>query len=291
MGIGLAPMMGVMAGANLLSGWMGSNAAQGAASEQSAAAIQAAQIQAQSVQAQLAQQQSMYNSNVARQQPWVTQGGQAASTLSDLMGTSGNTGAAGYGSLTHQFGASDLASNLAPNYAFQLDQGNQALAAQQSATGNIGSGQGAKDAVAYNQNFAGSAYQNAFNNYTTNQSNLYNRLSGISALGQNAAAGVGNQGVQVANSMSSTMQSGTTASNNYLTGAAAAGAAGQVGSANAWSSGLSGGINNALTLNYLNNMPGANGVTPWVASPGASGSPGYNVPPQTNAQLGLPTLD
>ena len=250
--------MGVVAGANLLGGWMGSNAAQGAASMQAGAANNATAAQSASTAAQLAQQQSMYDSNVARQQPWVTQGGQAASTLSDLMGTSGNTGAAGYGSLTHQFGASDLASNLAPNYAFQLDQGNQALAAQQSATGNIGSGQGAKDASAYNQNFAGSAYQNAFNNYTTNQTNLYNKLSGISALGQNAAAGVGNQGAQVANSMSNTMQAGTAASNNYLTGAAAAGAAGQVGSANAWSSGLSGGINSALTMNYLNNMPSAN---------------------------------
>ena len=241
------------AAASLLSGWMGANAASGAASEQSTAALQAAEIQAQSTKAQLAQQQAQWQQNQNNQAPWVQQGQSAGSTLSADMAPGG--------ALSHQFNASDLNANLAPNYQFQLQQGNQALQASQSAGGTSGAGQGLKDVSGYNQNLAGNAYQQAFNNYTTNQTNLYNRLQGISSLGENAAANVGNQGTQMSTNIANSMQAGTTASNNYLTGAASATAAGQVGSANAWSGAVGTGINSGLTMGYLSglqNEPGSN---------------------------------
>lgn len=178
---------------------------------------------------------AMYNQTRQDNAPWRAQGGNAVNQLGDLLGTSGNTGASGYGSLTHQFGAADLNSNLAPNYQFQLQQGLGASANAANASGF--SGNALKGINDYAQNYAGNAYQQAFNNYTANQTNTYNRLSNLAGLGQTANQTTANSGTaNVANA------------NNYLTGGAAAGAAGIVGGANA----INNGINNYQGWNYLN---------------------------------------
>lgn len=178
---------------------------------------------------------AMYNQTRQDNAPWRAQGGNAVNQLGDLLGTSGNTGASGYGSLTHQFGAADLNSNLAPNYQFQLQQG---LGATQNAANASGfSGNALKGINDYAQNYAGNAYQQAFNNYTANQTNTYNRLSNLAGLGQTA------------NQTTATSGTANTANaNNYLTGGAAAGAAGIVGGANA----INNGIGNYQGWNYLN---------------------------------------
>lgn len=187
--------------------------------------------------------------------PWRAAGQTALNTIADLNGTSGNTGAANYGSLNHQFNAADLKSNLAPNYDFQLQQG---LGATQNAGNAAGfSGNTLKGINDYAQGYAGSAYQQAFNNYTANQTNTYNRLSNLAGLGQTAnqvtaAAGTAN----------------TANANNYLTGGAAASAAGAVGVANAASNGLG----NYAGWNYLNS--------------GSSGGGGSGMPAAYNTDTG-----
>lgn len=153
---------------------------------------------------------------------------------------------AGY--FTHQFNANDLNANLAPNYAFQLQQGQGAAKNALNLTGGIGGNFG-KGLVDYTINKAGDAYQQAFNNYTTNQSNIFNRLSNIAGLGQTANAATSALAGQTAQGVANTQ-----------VGAGTAQAAGTVGQANA----VTGGLNNALgwyTLSNLNSPAG--GGTPY----------------------------
>ena len=137
----------------------------------------------------------------------------------------------------HQFNASDLNANLAPNYDFQLQQGLGAVKNFENSTGGLIGGNALKGINDYAQNYAQGAYQQAFQNYTANQTNIFNRLSNIAGLGQTANQTSANAGTALSQ-----------AASNYATSGAAASAAGQVGSANAISQGLM----NAGNLSWLN---------------------------------------
>ena len=150
----------------------------------------------------------------------------------------------GAGQFTHMFNTSDLNSQLAPNYAFQLQQGQDAAKNMANASGGMLGGNALQGLEKYTQDYAGGAYQNAFNNYQTGQSNIFNRLSNIAGLGQQA-----NQ-----TSAGNAATFGTNIGNN-ITSAGAAQAAGQVGSANA----ITGGINNAASWYGMNNLLGNSG--------------------------------
>jgi hypothetical protein len=109
--------------------------------------------------------------------------------------------------LTHQFNANDLATNLAPNYAFQLQQGQMA----NQRAGNMGGGALGGNALQglqkYTQDYAGGAYQNAFNNYNTQRNNIFNSLAGMAQIGTTSAgqlAGLGNTYGSNMGSLSST---------------------------------------------------------------------------------------
>jgi len=136
-----------------------------------------------------------------------------------------------------------------PGYQFTLQQGlkntNNALAAK----GLNLSGAQAKGLANYTTGLADQTYQqqyqNALQQFMTNygiQSDTYNRLSGLVNLGENAAAGVGNAGIQTAN------QAG-----NYLTSGANASAAGTIGAANAINQGLGSAGSSGLLYSLMNN--------------------------------------
>jgi hypothetical protein len=152
-------------------------------------------------------------------------------------GTSGTSGSAGTpglsasdpASLMHQFNASDLNSNLAPNYQFQLDQGLGATRNSANLQSGLVSGNAMMAGNNYAQNFAGNAYQNAFNNYNTNQGNIYNRLSGIAGIGTQANQTLAGAASGAANGIS-----------NAAVGMGNANAAGTMGVANSLSNGLNG---------------------------------------------------
>lgn len=262
MSAGISATTALLAGTTIIGGMMASNAAENAANTQANAATAAAQAQLQATRESNAMQQGFFDINQANQQPYMQAGQGAISQLGNLMGTSGNVGAEGYGSLQHQFNASDLNANMAPNYQFMLNQGLQGLQASAAARGGLLTGQGAKDIANYTTNAAQSGYQQAYQNYVTNQTNQYNRLSEIAGLGQNAAAGVGNAGVQTGAGIAGTTMAGTSAANNYLTSGAAAQAAGQIGSSNAWTGALSSGINQYTTLQGLNGANQQGGYSP-----------------------------
>jgi len=186
-------------------------------------------------------QQGMYDKTYAGEAPYRDLGSQSAGRLADLLGTSGNTGVAGYGSLTKPFTAADYLANQDPGYQFQLDQGQKALQNSQAANGGVLSGAALKDLIGYNQGMAATGYQNAWNRWNTQQNNTVSRLGSLAQLGESAAS---NQA-----SGASTFAGGIA---NTITGAGNAQAAGTVGAANA----LTSGANNAAGYYYLSQNSG-----------------------------------
>ena len=200
-------------------------------------------------------------------------------------------GANGQGNFTQQF--TPQTTNLDPSMGFVLSQGNKALNAAQAARGQTGSSQGMQDLINYNQGAASQFYQQGFNNFLTNQNTQYNRLANLAQIGQNTAVGGASQGIQAGANMANTTMSGVNSSNNYLTGGAAAQAAGTVGQANAITGGINTGMNAYMGNQFLNNMSNQNqnnnsnqysGYTPPTSSmtPNIYGQPGGSLPGQTS---------
>lgn len=147
----------------------------------------------------------------------------------------------------HQFNAADLQTNLAPNYEFMKQQGLGALQNFATTTGGLIGGNTLKGIADYTTNYAQNAYQQAFQNFTANQSNIFNRLASVAGLGQTANQSVAQAGTSLAGTMGQAAMAG-----------GAAQAAGQVGSFNA----LAGGLNNAMSwyaLPRIMNMGGGGG--------------------------------
>ena len=175
-----------------------------------------------------------------------TSGGQPGAYDPSMLGGDPNDPA--YGSFAKPFTVEDFYANQDPGYSFELQQGTQALQNAASAGSGAFSGAALKDLLGYSQQFARTGYDNAFNRFQTSQGNIFSRLAAIAQLGQNAAAGVGTQGTQLAgNAGQLTSNSGSAAG------------AGLVGAGN----NLSNGITNYWLLNQLNQqkpMPVAAGV-------------------------------
>lgn len=190
-------------------------------------------------------QMSMFDTITGQEQPFMDAGKADLSRLQDLMGTSGNTKAAGYGSLNKPFTASDYLANKDPGYDFQLKTGAQAL--RNADTPGVGSLSGAalKDLMGFNQNMAATGYQNAFSRYMTQNNATFARLSGIAGLGQNAASNTGTAGVGL----------GTGAA-QAIAGAGASQASGVLGATGS----LAGGANSLAGLMYLNQQNGGTGM-------------------------------
>jgi len=237
------------------------NAAGDAADQQAAGARRAQDIS-----------QGEFNTITQQEQPFLSAGQGAQSQLNYLLGigTPGvkpnNAGApgtdassmgGGYGSLLTPFTA-DFMKQYSPAYQFQLQQGQQGVLNGDTAGQGALSGAALKDLISFNQGQAGTAFNNAFNQYQTQTGNIYSRLAGISNLGQSAASQQAQSGTALA---------GQAAQSAQNIGTALAG--GTVGAANAWSGALS----NAATPWLLagnNNNPYAS--DPYSYSLGGGGS-------------------
>ena len=126
------------------------------------------------------------------------------------------------GYVTNQFNNQDLNSNLAPNYAFQLGQGQLGNQQANNATGGIAGGNSQKALQDYTQNYAGNAYQTAFTNYLNQRSNILGNLTPIAQMGQSGT-----------NALASGQSQYGTNISNLDTGLAAATANNQINAANA----------------------------------------------------------
>jgi hypothetical protein len=109
-------------------------------------------------------------------QPYANLGATSTNALSDLIGS-------GYG--TRQFSNADLNAQMAPNYAFQLDQGQRNAAALANNAGGQLSGNALQGLNTFTQNFAGNAYQKAFENFNSQRNNIFTNLNNT---GQMASA-------------------------------------------------------------------------------------------------------
>jgi hypothetical protein len=273
----------ISGGAGLLGAAISGSAAESAAQTQANAANQSAQIQ-----------QQEFNQTQQNLSPFIQPGNALMAQL--LAGLGVNTGAAGgpttpgvvtnpygtgaspgggiasggatgttgfnYGPLNAPFNPANLAQT--PGYQFALQQGTQALTDQATATGGVGGGNTLKALLGYGQGLASTTYQQQLQDYMAQQNQAYNQLSAASGLSENAAAGLGNTGAQVASSIGST-----------LTGGAAAQAAGTVGVANAASGALGSLGSNYLLASLLSNSgAGAgSGLGAYSVLAGTSGGP------------------
>jgi len=240
-------------GGALVSGTLGSDASRSAANKQYDANMAGVNLQ-----------RDMWNQSQANLQPYMRAGSDATGRLSDLMGTSANTGAQGYGSLTGKFTGQDYLNNADPSYQFQLQQGQNALQNSQAAGSGALSGAAMKSLMGYNQDYASTGYQNAFNRWQSNNNNIYSRLTGLAGLGENAAAGSGNNAAQVGQSVAGSMAN----AGNAL-------AAGGVGQTNAWMGALNSGMGYAYMANMLNKGNGKAGLNNGLGY-GTAGSAAAN---------------
>jgi hypothetical protein len=220
-------------GGSALLSYMGSQ-------DQASAAQSSAQLQYDAANKAADQQLQMFNIQNAQQQPYLQSGYGGLNAISSMMPL-----------FTQQpqaykpFSASDLNANLAPNYQFMLNQGLGATAQNV----NVGGGGSNVDLARtkFAEDYAGTAYQNALNNYMTQQQqgfnqqqtstgNIFNRLASIAGIGQ------------AANTTSANLATNTTNAIGQLgVGAAGAIGAGQVGAANA-TAGAYGNIGNSAFL-------------------------------------------
>jgi len=274
-GSGGAALIG--GGLGLVGSIIGGNAAQSAAQTQANAA-QAGQAQLQANEQQVLPYYTPYNNlglggvnQLSSMNPYLTNQVSTYQNPSSMPST--------YQSFTN----ADLNANLAPNYAFQLGQGQAATNQMSNATGGMNSGNSAVALQNYTQGTAQNAYQNALTNFMTQQGQTYNQnlsniqqqaagqnqgfnqyqtqrgnilssLLGITNVGQNAVSGMGNLATGTAQNVA---QLGV--------GAANAQAAGTVGAANAYTGGVNS-IGNNLMLASL--LGGNKAITP-TATPGA----------------------
>lgn len=225
---------------------VGAWSANNAASQQQSAAENAAQVQ-----------QNIYNQTLQNTQPYM----EAGRTALGQIGGMGDY-------FNHQFNAADLRNGLSPNYEFMLGQGLRQVGNAANTSGSRLGGNSLAGLTRYAEDYAGNAYQQAFNNFNTQRSDIFNRLSSIAGLGENAAVQAGNTGGQAGSNIANTMLGG-----------ANAGAAGTIGTANA----VSNGLGSYLGWNYLNSRPtggpGSNYLNSTGWSPGDNGPTYYGSGP------------
>ena len=261
--------------AGLAGAAISANAAGDAADQQAAGARRAQDIS-----------QGEFNTITQQEQPFLSSGYGAQSDLNYLLGIGtpgtmygGKDGAPGtsasstggdYGSLIKPFNLSDW-QQLSPAYNFQKQQGQQSVLNGVSAGQGAMSGAALKDLTDYNQAQANTSFNNAFNQYQTQQGNIFSRLSGIANLGQSAASQQAQSGTALA---------GQAAQSATNIGTAQAG--GTVGAANAISGGLS---SAALPWLMRSNTPSAYSPTPSNASAWSSDPAdyGYAMPSTVSA--------
>ena len=229
-------------GGSALLGFLGSQ-------KQAEAATQGGQLQYQATQDAAKQQREMFDILNAQQLPYRTAGGGALTSLQSMMPYFTEQ-QPGY----KPFTAADLKTNLAPNYEFMKQQG---LGATGQAM-NVGGGGSNVDLARtkFAEDYAGNAYQNALQNYMSQQqnifnqgqserTNIYNKLAGMAGIGQTAA------------NQTATLGTGTAGNLGQLAiGGATAIGAGNIGAAQATAGGLQG-LGSGATLASLLRPQGA----------------------------------
>ncbi|QJF31721.1 hypothetical protein HIN86_15385 [Acinetobacter baumannii] len=167
-----------------------------AAKAQKNAANQAADAQIQSNQAAIDEQKRQFDAIQELMKPYVNAGTGALAGQQDLLGLNG---------ASKQQAAIDAINNSQAMQTY-MQQGENAILQNASATGGLRGG---------NTQSALSQFRPQLLNQLINQQ--YQNLGGLTSIGQNAAAGVGNAGMQSANTIGNLLQqSGAAQAGNAL---------------------------------------------------------------------------
>lgn len=168
--------------------------------------------------------QNQYQQTAGLERPFVQGGYGALSNLNYLEGIGSKSRPAGvgnatYGQLNQPFTAANW-QQLSPMYNFVRGQGQQGvLNASAGGQGSL-SGAALKDLTGYNQSLAQTSFGNAYNIYQSQNQAIYDRLSNIANLGQSAASGTAQAGVNLAGQAGQAAQNYGTAVGGGIAGAA-----------------------------------------------------------------------
>lgn len=174
-GLSGAALAGIaVGGATLVSGYMGANAAEDAANAQSASADKG-----------MAQQQARFEAIQKLLSPYVEGGNKALAGQLDLVGL----GAPG----SQQTAIDALKSS--PAFTSMLQQGESSILANASATGGLRGGNTQAALAQFSPQLLAQLIDQQ-----------YGRLGGLTSVGQNAAAGVGNAGMNTGNQITQLLQ-------------------------------------------------------------------------------------
>ena len=227
-------------GGSALLGFLGAN-------KQADAATSAANLQSQAAQRAADQQMQMFTTLNEQQKPYREAGYGALGKIGEMLPQ-----------FTKTFTAADLNANLAPNYEFMRQQGLGATA-QAANVASPGSNVDLAKTI-FAEKYAQGGYQDALTNFRNQQTDIFNRLSGIAGIGQTAQGSAQALGSQTAANIG---QLGI--------GAASALGGGQINAANAMSGGLQN-IGNAGFLYSMLNKPSATSM-PGATMPGLTANP------------------
>jgi hypothetical protein len=164
-----------VAGGTIVGGYLSSNAQKGAAED-------AANAQSQASQAGIDEQRRQFDQVQQLLAPYVSAGNGALGAQQNLLGLNGNA--------AQQTAINGIQNS--PQFAALQKQGTDAILANASATGGLRGG-----------NVQGALAQFSPQLLAQLIDQQYGRLGGITSLGQNAAAGVGNAGLQTGNQITS----------------------------------------------------------------------------------------
>jgi hypothetical protein len=214
---------------------MGSNASKSAAQTQAGAASDAT-----------AAQERMFERQVELQEPFRKAGMAGQNRLLELLGLGEDKKAKDFG----RYASAEFTPALFqadPGYAFRVSEGMKALDRTAAARGGLISGSALRGATRYGQEMGSQEYQNAFNRFQTARTNTLNPFQSLAGVAQSASNTLTGAAGQLGQNIGSN-----------IIGAGNAMAAGQVGSANAYSQGLGQGLNFYQGQQYLNRLPNYN---------------------------------
>lgn len=212
------------------------------------AANTAASAQTASTAAGIAENRRQFDAIKAMLQPYVDAGAGSLGAQKDLIGLNGN-------------GAQQAAINAlqaSPQFTSALRLGENRILQNASATGGLRGG-----------NTQGALAQFSPQLLAQTINDQYSRLGGITSLGQNAAAGVGNAGMQTGQNVSALLQQQGAA----LAGSALAGGRAQAGMINSITGGIGtyagmGGFGGSSTPSFAGYQPEAYGpMGSWAENP------------------------
>jgi hypothetical protein len=298
-------------GGSIISGILGSNAAESAASEQEKAQQQVFNTTAQAVQG--GQKNVGDTVGIANQilgnasnlfNPYVQQGQSATNSIQNLI-----NGPSSPLSTPFSFNQSDLQNS--PGYQFTLAQGQQAIQRAAAAQGGLFSSGTLKSLAGYTtgtaEQYFNDAYNQALGTYSTNTNTALQKINSLQQLANLGYSGTAAQAGLAQGQANNSLQGAEFGSQLGLTGAQIEGgaltaqgnaaAAGTIGSTNAITQGIAGATNaagSALTMGSLQSLLASLGLgTGSASAPTAStttpySTTGTNIQPVTGTQAPNP---